>query len=113
MAQRPGILERSNYPATFETWSIYQSEGRFLTLFFDDIVIDPVGLLKKVCEFLGVAYEGVNFRNAQKQVHAGLQHAMPPAVHELLKARLRPVYEDMAKRFPVRGEAWMSLHYGT
>jgi hypothetical protein len=113
MAQRPGVLERSNYPSTFETWSVYQSEGRFLTLFFDDIAHDPAGLLKSVCEFVGVAYEAGDFRGARKQVHAGPQHTMPPSVNELLKTRLRPVYEDIARRCPARGEAWMALHYGT
>jgi hypothetical protein len=111
MAQRPGVLDRAGYSSALEAWSVYAREGRFLTLFFDDIAENPAALLREVCAFLEIEYEDKLFPGMQKSIHAGSEIEMPPQVHSFLKSELRPVYQEVARRFPERGLKWLARHF--
>ncbi len=59
----------------------------------DDIAAQPARVLERVCSFLGVEYPAKRFARAVEPVHVGPPQALPPSVLEVLKGRLRPIYE--------------------
>jgi hypothetical protein len=112
IARSPGVLDRSDYSSAFASWSAYASEGRLLTIFFEDIAENPAALLRKVCAFLSLEFNESFFAAMRRRVHAGTALALPPEIHEVLKSELRQVYNGILARFPERGEKWLALHYG-
>jgi hypothetical protein len=111
IALSPGVLTRSDYCTTLDTWAAFESEGKFLTLFFDDIAEDPAAVLRDVCDFLAIEHRETLFHGMRKQIHSGQDIAMPPEIYSLLKDQLDPVYRELVRRFPERGKKWASLHY--
>lgn len=106
-----GVLDRSDYVAIIDRWRRHVPEARFLTIFMDDIVTDPIRAIERVCGHLGVRFEPGQFSNLDSPVHTGTPQEIPPKVYDSLKLRLRPIYERLAERFPEIGQRWMEKHY--
>ena len=53
-AERPGVVRRTDYGATLRTWAAEYGRERVLVLSFDALQREPVRLLQRVAEFLGV-----------------------------------------------------------
>jgi len=106
------VYRRSDYPKIIANWRRFIPEENFLPIFMDDIAAEPNRVLESVCGFLGVPYRPKRFTDADEPVHEGLAHEMPESVENILKARLRPIYEQFADLYPEPGHAWMARHYG-
>jgi hypothetical protein len=113
IAKRPAVLGRADYSFTYDAWSVAASEGRLLTLFYDDIAGRPESLLREICAFFEIEYKDGLFRDMRKQIHVGVKLGMPPEVYSFLKRQLEPTYRDIARRFPERGAMWISARYGS
>jgi hypothetical protein len=111
-ARQADQLQRGNYPAIIARWRKFIPEDRFLVLFMDDIVRDPIAVLTRVCAFLGVAYRDKPFAKAANPVHVGEAQEIPPAVLATLKEGLQPVYDAMAELYPEPAAAWRARHFG-
>ena len=111
-ARQADQLQRGNYPAIIARWRKFIPEDRFLVVFMDDIVGDPIAVLMRVCAFLGVPYRDKPFAKAANPVHVGEAQEIPPTVLATLKEGLQPVYDAMAELYPEPAAAWRARHFG-
>jgi hypothetical protein len=103
--------QRADYPTIIANWRKFIPEERFLVIFMDDIGATPNTVLERVCEFLGVRYRDRPFAKAADPVHAGKQQPIPPAVLDVLKERMRPIYDALALLYPEIGTRWAARYY--
>ena len=105
------LYRRADYPAIIANWRRFVPDDRFLVIFMDDIAAEPRRVLEQVCTFLGVEYPDKRFMRAAEPVHAGPPQELPPPVLEVLKGRLRPIYEGIAALYPEIGARWAARYY--
>ncbi len=107
-----GVIVRSDYPRLLDHWSRFVDASRILAIFMDDIAARPGFVLSQVCSHLGVEYRETYFPTQDKVIHEGKPKSMPPAIYNAMKVRLRPVYIELARRYPAVAGAWIERHYG-
>jgi hypothetical protein len=111
MASHADMTRRSDYAAIIAAWTKFVPQERFFATFMEDIANDPNKVLKDLCGFLGVAYRPKFFKKMANPIHSGDELEMPPSVAAILKERLRPAYDGIARLYPEIGAAWLSRHY--
>jgi hypothetical protein len=105
------LYQRADYPAIIANWRKLIPDHRFLVVFMDDIAAEPGRVLEQVCAFLGVEYPGKRFARASEPVHVGPPQELPGTVLDVLKERMRPIYEGMAALYPEMGGRWAARYY--
>jgi len=89
-----GSRRRGDYLSCIRRWQSVFADEQFLTIMFDDIIRDPVGVLALLCRHLGVDANWVGQVPSAKlamPVFAGPGHDLP----EPLLGFLRVVYKPM------------------
>jgi len=105
------FLCRADYSATIERYRRYVPAERILLLDFDEIVTNPMALLTKVCDFLGVQAEHGQFKRLETPIHQGQQSELDPLLYQAICARLKPAYDRLlAFGFPA-AQRWYDKHY--
>ena len=104
------LYRRADYPAIIASWRKFIPRDRLLVILMDDIAARPGQDLEQVCTFLGVEYPDKRFARAAEPVYAGPPMELPPPVLEVLKGRLRPIYEGMAALYPEIGALWAARY---
>ncbi len=105
------LYQRADYPAIIAHWRRFVADDRFLVIFMDDIAAQPAQVLERVCTFLGVEYPAKRFARAAEPVHVGPPQALPLSVLDVLKGRLRPIYEGIAALYPEISARWAARYY--
>jgi hypothetical protein len=111
IATYPDLEGHANYPAVLERWGAVVPTAQVLVIFADDIVERPAYVLETVCEYLGIDFAEKYFPDLHVPVHVGDPSDIPDDIHELLRARLRPVYDRMLQLYPEVGRRWIARHY--
>lgn len=92
MLEAPNSIERGNYVRTIENWRTVLGDDRVFIGFYDDLVADPSGLLRRVFEFLGVDASDERMPgNLRREVNAAKEKRALP---EELRAHTYRLYFD-------------------
>jgi hypothetical protein len=111
IARYQGVEGHANYPAVLARWSAHLPNSQILVVFTDDIIGFPETTIKRVCEHFNVDFSMKYFPEPNKKVHVGEAMEIPDDIYNLLKAQLRPIYEQMVDLYPDVGQRWMARHY--
>lgn len=91
---------RSDYIRTYENWSKYYSLDNIYIDFFDRISDDPDGLLKDLCEFLGVNYKNEFFiETSRRNIFKGVEQKMPQSIKKLLLDKYTNSINELHNKF--------------
>lgn len=84
--KNPEIGARGEYGATLNLWTSIMGEENLLVLPFGRLRDDPLSVMRRVEEFIGVShYEG--YVNPEQKVHAGAEADVPDSVVKALEER--------------------------
>ncbi|MFC6689687.1 sulfotransferase family protein [Jhaorihella thermophila] len=103
---------RADYPAIIDRWRAHLDARDLHLSFFDDIGTRPAALFGEVLEFLGLDFDAAMFPELEKVVHPGRPLDIPAGIHDYMRQRLEPVYDEMARRFGGIVDTWRARHYG-
>jgi Sulfotransferase family len=106
-----GVAGHANYPEVLARWTAHLPNSQILVLFTDDIIQRPEMTIKSVCEFFNIEFSIQHFPELTKKVHVGDAKEIPNDIYDLLKAQLRPVYDQMMDLYPDVCRGWMAKHY--
>ena len=102
---------RSNYSEMLRRWRSILGEDRLIVLNYDWIAAQPGRILREVTECLGLRFDERFFLHAHTKIGGGQDAAMPEDVHDLARARMRHIYEDLSVLLPEFAEPWFARHY--
>lgn len=105
------FFARADYITTIERYRAVAQPGNLLVLYFEHIAENPPAFLRKVCEFLDVAFERADLDRIGEAVHRGQEEALPPDLYEAMRDALRPVYERLRALDNPVAEGWYRRHY--
>ena len=107
---RPSFLYRSNYPKTIEHWESVFGSAQFRVWLFDDLIRQPEQLLREICQFLGVAQDGVLPKSISEKANSDpTQQTMPEAVKTVLLEHFRTDLEILGARFGSAIASWSAM----
>ena len=103
---------RTDYLTTLTIWKEHFLSSQILIIFHDDIVANPMGVLSKVCLFLGISPADESMllpRQLGAEQNASNLHFHPSQL-SALKARLSagwlPMLRELEKEFGAHVEGW-------
>lgn len=99
---RDEIINRSMYTSTIDTWEKIFGKEQICYLFFDEILQEPVDMLKRLFTFLEVDADDHVFQNKFRQKVAARDtkgKAMPHEVEHELAKKFLPMLRDLDQRF--------------
>jgi len=92
-----------DYARMLDLWSASFGSERILTGFYDEIVADPEGLLRRVCDFLGIDWDPGVAARARTVVNPGSDsRTVPEFAQRLLAAKYEPALERLIDRLDDR-----------
>jgi hypothetical protein len=104
----PASRLRGDYIGMIERWTRSYGQSRLFVGFYDDILADPVGLLKRIFRFLGVdASEASIPRSARTAVNAGARDPIPLHLHRLLASIYAAELQKLADSFEGYPRLWL------
>lgn len=108
----PGILKRSRYSETLRRYRQHVDERAIWIGDFDRLADDPEALLRSVCAFLGVEFDGRLFPEMHQKVNVGVRRDFGDAAYKRLRDALEPEYDELAQIIPEAASRWKTRHYG-
>jgi hypothetical protein len=88
-----------DYAQMLELWSASFGSDRILAGFYDEIVDDPEGLLRRVCDFLGIGWDPSVAARARTVVNRGSDsRPVPEFAQRLLAEKYEPALERLIDR---------------
>jgi hypothetical protein len=112
IASHPELVEHANYPKLISRWAALVSTSRLLLIFADDMLARPEHVISEICRHLDIEYDVKYFPDLAIPQHVGDAMEIPGDIYTLLKAQLRPVYDDIIRLRPEVGRRWLAKHYG-
>jgi hypothetical protein len=104
----PDVLLRGDYPRAIVNWESVYPAGRFLYLFHDDVESDPGGVLRQVCDFLGISSPAAPAGAGRTaRVNAAPASEMPAPVRESLCRHYEPQIRILEARFQRDLSHWL------
>jgi Sulfotransferase family len=106
IVNRPGNKKRTDYKHTVNTYEKIFRPDKILYLFYDDICLEPLRVLRDVCLFLGVSYdENIFLSFVEQRYNVNPEVKIPDKVFEFLKKEFEEQDEFVRSRFnPVQFE---------
>jgi hypothetical protein len=104
-------LDQTDYVATLRLYARHVTSDRFLKLIFDDIVERPFEVLQSVCEFLGIDFSREFFGRVSQAKNEGPRVSMSAELYDELRARLRPIYDQLLTEETPAFKRWFGKHY--
>ncbi len=105
----PDSVLRGDYVRTVDIWEEFYPRRQILTLFYDDIKMDPSGTLRRVFSFLGV--ESGQSRvptTCNKRVHVGTPEQLPSELRLVLAEMYHEKLLAIENRFGGHATNWYS-----
>lgn len=103
---------RTGRPATFaKTWLKHVPVNQFRHYFFEDLVSDPVGLLRQILEFLGADPNKEIPPNAAENSKARTNLKITPEIQAILVEKFTPELIECAQVFGGHATTW-AANYG-
>lgn len=100
-------LDMSRYSVILDRFERY-FPGQVFCGFLEDIIANPLDLLKQLCAFLGVSYDSGYFKRLDMVANEGAKFPVSSALRRDLFQELRPEYDLLAERFPDRVADWLA-----
>jgi hypothetical protein len=99
---------RGDYVTTLERWLSRYPPSQLFVGFYDEIVAEPVALLKRIFRFLGVADDEHQIPNdARSRVNPGTGARIPPDLHLHLCSLYIDQLRILAQRFDTYPRFWL------
>ncbi|WP_170979299.1 sulfotransferase [Roseomonas sp. HF4] len=96
-----GVSWYSDYATWLLRWRGMLPPGQLHVDYNGLIRDDPVGVLRRICDFLGLPFEEARFRNARERVFEGGKPTGDTAeVRAIVNERMAPLIEDLRRRMP-------------
>ncbi|HEY1613377.1 MAG TPA: sulfotransferase [Rhizomicrobium sp.] len=111
LAKHHTIVSRSDYPSMLSAWGGVFARNHIHTIFTDHIGNASDKILSDVCEFLGVKFVQARVPKSEAIAHEGQPMDMPASVYNILKDRLRPIYDRLDEIDPDMAAQWRARHY--
>lgn len=106
--QRPGLKLRGDYERTIDTYLEYFDSSQILVCFYDAIQRDPINLMSKITDFLGVDSFNQGDIDHKKRVNTSTKSPMPQEVCNFLYETYSPNIERLAMRFGSYAIDWQT-----
>jgi Sulfotransferase family len=104
----PQLDRRSDYLAILATWESVIPQEQMFVDFYDEIEADPVGLLTRVYEFLGVDASAERIpASLRERMNAAPSKPMPEEAKRALSQRHLPMLEELSNRFGGHATKWL------
>lgn len=111
ITEKEDMVVLSDYVPTITRYRRHVGPDRFLTLYFDTIVEQPLELLRDTCGFLDLDHTKTQFAGAESPVHAGEERPLPPVLYDKLRERLEPVYRRLLSLDNPVANSWYARHF--
>lgn len=107
---QPSIGRRADYLSALATWGSVYPARQIHVDFYDGIAADPVGLLTRVFQFLGVeASARVIPQSITRRTNAAPARPMPEDVRLALTRRYLPLMRELSARFGGHADSWLAV----
>ena len=107
----PFQLRMSRYSKILDRYETH-FPGQIFTGFMDDLIADPLDLLKRICGFLGVEYDARFFPRIDFVANEGAKYSVGSGMKAALYKELSEEYEFLSQRFPEQAAKWRARHEG-
>ena len=97
---------RNSYDRTLELWERHFPEDQFLTLFYEDLLTEPLPYMTRLCEFLKVDPSKLDTSLMKQKFNVSRSQSMPPGIRSYLEEKYGPMKQKLAERFPRTEELW-------
>lgn len=104
------VTARNDYLRTIDTWRAHVPPERFFIGWYDDILADPEGLLRRVTAFLGVDPDDPRVLAHARTRDGSFRERkpeIPPEVWREMARTARPGIAALAERFGGHAVAWL------
>ncbi|MFA6226944.1 MAG: sulfotransferase [Candidatus Paceibacterota bacterium] len=103
---KPFIINRSKIKEIVENWeNVFPKENIFYG-FYDDIVNDPLKLLRQICDFLNVRYKDKYFPRSKEKIFVGKPSDMPENIRDFYANTFKEDFDFAEKRFGGYATLW-------
>jgi len=101
-----GVAWYSDYASWLMRWRGMLPSGQLHIEYTGLIRDDPMGVLGRICDFLGLAFSEDGFPKARERIFEGAKPAGDTAeVRAIVREKLAPLIEDLRRRMPGVAEA--------
>jgi hypothetical protein len=100
LLERPRQLDHGDYVGNLERWGRHFPPDQIHVEFFDRLVVDPAGVFRDVCRFLGIDDRDIRVpSDVARPRNAGDTSPMPEATGHVLAGVLGPYVEEQHRWF--------------
>lgn len=104
------VTARNDYLRTIDTWGAHVPPERFFIGWYDDTLVDPEGMLRRVMTFLGVDPDEprvLGMARTRERPLADVKPVVPPEVVREMARASRPGIEALAGRLGGHAIGWL------
>ncbi|HEY2357949.1 MAG TPA: sulfotransferase [Phenylobacterium sp.] len=98
VAANPEIAARGDYRRYIADWLARYPEQKLLFVPFRDVDADPLGVLRRVEQHIGVGAQAI-YAKAGERVYEGADLELPGYVTEMVQQQFRPQYDYLERTF--------------
>lgn len=109
--QSEGFKKRAEYVETIRKYS-HLFKGQLLIGFYDAVKLDPIGLLKEITEFLGVACDVEKYCKVNKAINVSKKSKIPETVRKYLEDYYRNMMQQLSDDLGGYATNWYNSIYG-
>lgn len=102
---------RSDYATIIGNWRKAFGPDQMFLACYDEIKTDPIGLLQRLCGFLGIRSQRELFEASDNVVFAGPSVEVPEEVYSCLRAQYGQAYRNLLNLGVARANEWHATHY--
>jgi hypothetical protein len=105
-ATSPLVASRDRYASILDRWQAVFPPGQFMVAFYEEVSADPLGLLRRVCDFIGIPFERRYFAQARRVLYRGPRVSLSPELRAKLVLHHQDTIAEMQRRFPEATRRW-------
>jgi hypothetical protein len=102
-------LKNSDYRSSISLWRRLSEPCQLSTFLYDEVEADPLSVLSRVCEMVGLSAPG-DFGHVNKKVFEGSKLTFPKELRAVLLENLAPQYDYLSEEFPGAVTNWRAKH---
>lgn len=91
------VADHSNYARTLKNWSAHYDTNLIHVEFMENVIGEPLDVLQRVCDFLGLSYRENYFKDkaGQKANELPNKKPMPPEIEKYIAEKNIPMLEEL------------------
>ncbi len=101
------FFSRGNYPRILDNWQAVFPEHQIFLGFFDEVLLDPEGLMKRLFRFLGLD-PAIHPGLIRTKISSSESVAIPQKIKDVLIEQYTPILKDMSARYGSFPAAWLT-----